>query len=117
MNNQDIMCEVEVSDSMVEVVDADHFTSDMHHYDQYDVNDQYEEVTCETEDSQGLMMQTMEDDNGLPCFAEEVILHSEADLQGHEEVLDSSGLPLNAYDVALENEIYIESQAPGPSTK
>lgn len=47
---------------------------------------------------------------------EEVILHSESDLPGHEEVLDASGDPLCVYgDVStLGNEIFIES-SPGPS--
>lgn len=49
-------------------------------------------------------------------MTDEVILHQETDLQTHEEVLDSSGLPLNAYDIALDNDIYIES-TPGPSAK
>ncbi|CAO1430757.1 unnamed protein product [Diamesa serratosioi] len=52
------------------------------------------------------MMPTMEDD--IPCFiAEEVILHSETDLHGHEEITE--GVPLNnIYESALENEIYLE---------
>lgn len=40
----------------------------------------------------------------------------EQDIQGHEEVLDSSGDPLCVYgvgDVSMGNEIYIEN--PGPS--
>lgn len=65
MSNQDIMCEVEISDSsIVEVVDAD-FHGIRVNYDDYEVgvtDDQYEEVTCETEDSQGLLMQGV--DNG-----------------------------------------------------
>lgn len=48
---------------------------------------------------------------------EEVIMQShEQDIQGHEEVLDSSGDPLCVYgvgDVSMGNEIYIEN--PGPS--
>ncbi|XP_058453683.1 transcriptional repressor protein YY1-like isoform X2 [Malaya genurostris] len=111
-SHQDIMCEVEISDSnIVEVVDDGHFGSAIG-YEQYEVgvgDDQYEEVTCETEDSQGLMMHHIEDD--------EEILHQEADIQAHEEVLDSSGDPMCVYgDINLENEIYIES-TPGPSSR
>nr|XP_019535169.1 transcription factor YY2-like [Aedes albopictus]XP_029720002.1 transcription factor YY2-like [Aedes albopictus] len=111
-SHQDIMCEVEISDSnIVEVVDDGHFGAEIG-YEQYEVgvgDDQYEEVTCETEDSQGLMMHHMDDD--------EEILHQEADIQAHEEVLDSSGDPMCVYgDINLENEIYIES-TPGPSSR
>lgn len=112
-SHQDIMCEVEISDSnIVEVVDHvdGHFGAEMGGYEQYEVgvDDQYEEVTCETEDSQGLMMHHMDD---------EEILHQEADIQAHEEVLDSSGDPMCVYgDINLENEIYIES-TPGPSSR
>lgn len=65
-SNQDIMCEVEISDSsIVEVVDAD-FNELGVNYEDYEVSvgdDQYEEVTCETEDSQGLLMQNVDDGN------------------------------------------------------
>lgn len=47
----------------------------------------------------------------IPCFAEEVILHTDADLTGHEEISEGVGLN-NIYEVALENEIYLEQ---GPS--
>lgn len=86
-SHQDIMCEVEISDSNIVEVDDGHFGAEIG-YEQYEVgvgDDQYEEVTCETEDSQGLMMHHMDDD--------EEILHQEADIQAHEEVLDSSGDP------------------------
>lgn len=54
------MCEVEVTDSGLVEADADHFTTDMGvPYDQY--GNHYEEVTCETEEPQGLMMQDIED--------------------------------------------------------
>jgi hypothetical protein len=71
------MCEVEISDSNVEIVDSDHnhFTTDhmnvvpYEHYEHEvsvggssEAEDQYEEVTCETEDSQNLLMQSMDDD-------------------------------------------------------
>ncbi|XP_055325538.1 transcriptional repressor protein YY1-like isoform X3 [Sitodiplosis mosellana] len=113
-NHNDIMCEVEIDSSIVEVVDNEAF-SDMGvvAYDHYEVRvgdeDQYEEVTCENDDSQGLLLQNIDD--------EEVILHSESDLPVHEEVLDASGDPLCVYgDVsALGNEIFIES-SPGPSS-
>ena len=145
------MCEVEISDSsIVEVVDTEQFNDiggvPYNHYEVGVGDDQYEEV-CETEDSQGLMMGSIEDGNifwfasfhntcinliqksyilakllilNKTCFvrfADEVILQSEADLQGHEEVLDASGDPLCVYgDVSsLGNEIYIESSSPGPS--
>lgn len=49
----------------------------------------------------------------IPCFAEEVILHTEADLHGHEEITDGVALN-NIYEVALENEIYLDQ---GPSIK
>lgn len=64
MSNQDIMCEVEISDSnIVEVVDAD-FHDIRVNYADYEVggaDDEYEEVTCEAEDSQGLLMQGIDD--------------------------------------------------------
>lgn len=47
----------------------------------------------------------------IPCFAEEVILHTETDLHGHEEITEGVALN-NIYEVALENEIYLEQ---GPS--
>lgn len=43
----------------------------------------------------------------IPCFAEEVILHTEADLHGHEEITEGVALN-NIYEVALENEIYLD---------
>lgn len=61
------MCEVEICDSsIVEVVDNEAF-NDIGGvtYDHYEVgvadDDQYEEVTCENDDSQGLMLQNIED--------------------------------------------------------
>lgn len=105
-----IMCEeVEISDSIVEVVDASSFSDIGGVSYEYEVgmvgDDHYEEI-CETEDSQGLIMQSIDDD--------EVILQSaDADLQGHEEVLDTSGSPLCVYgDVSsLDNDIFIEEIA------
>lgn len=70
MSDQDIMCEVEISDtSIVEVVDSDHFRDiDGVSYEHYAVGDphshdgHFEEVTCETEDSSpGMMLQQIED--------------------------------------------------------
>lgn len=69
-NHNDIMCEVEIDSSMVEVVDNDSF-SDMGvvAYDHYEVrvgdDDQYEEVTCENDDSQGLLLQNIDDGSAL----------------------------------------------------
>lgn len=148
-NHSDIMCEVEICDSsIVEVVDNEAF-NDIGGvtYDHYEVgvadDDQYEEVTCENDDSQGLMLQNIEDGMlkqkkqsillyapdanfsvlfffflSWAFFPEEVILHTEDDLQDHEEVLDASGDPLCMYgDVStLGNEIFIES-SPGPSNE
>lgn len=148
MSHPDIMCEVEVDSNIVEVVDSENFNDiggvTYGHYDVGVGDDQYEEVTCETEDSQGMMMQTIEDGKHfahraqthkrnsyspncvLPLmikidktyfvrFADDVILQSDPDLQGHEEVLDVTGDPMCYGDVSsLGNEIYIES-APGPS--
>lgn len=65
MSQSDIICEVEISDPVEEVVDSEHFSNiGSVPYEQYGIlvsNDQYEEVTCETEDSQGLMMQNIDD--------------------------------------------------------
>lgn len=65
MSHPDIMCEVEVDSNIVEVVDSENFNDiggvTYGHYDVGVGDDQYEEVTCETEDSQGMMMQTIED--------------------------------------------------------
>lgn len=143
------MCEVEVDSNIVEVVDSENFNDiggvTYGHYDVGVGDDQYEEVTCETEDSQGMMMQTIEDGKCFDGqsvnpptltrlyspelyvlmfqidktyfvrFADDVILQSDPDLQGHEEVLDVTGDPMCYGDVSsLGNEIYIES-APGPS--
>lgn len=60
----DICYEVEISDSgMVETTEDSNPYLDMHSYEGYDVCDeQYEEVTCETEDSQGMLMQGGMDD-------------------------------------------------------
>ena len=72
MSHQDIMCEVEISDSsIIEDVDTDQF-DDMRDvsidYDDVVGVDQYEEVTCETEDSQGLLMQNIDDGNNFLFF-------------------------------------------------
>ncbi|XP_058060625.1 transcriptional repressor protein YY1-like [Anopheles bellator] len=111
-SHQDIMCEVEIPDAgMVEVVDSSGFGASID-YDQYEVgvgDAHYEEVTCETEGS--LMHHRMHPDD------DEEMMHHEADMQTHEEVLDSSGDPMCVYsDINLENEIYIES-TPGPSSR
>ncbi|XP_059619836.1 transcriptional repressor protein YY1-like [Phlebotomus argentipes] len=100
MSGQDIMCEVEISDSnIVEVVEAD-FNEIGVSYEDYE---QYEEVTCQTEDSQEMLMQQMED--------EEIV----GELQGHEEVIDPAELVYG--DVAsLSNDIFVETSSPGPST-
>lgn len=65
------MCEVEICDSsIVEVVDNEAF-NDIGGvtYDHYEVgvadDDQYEEVTCENDDSQGLMLQSIDDGKSL----------------------------------------------------
>lgn len=47
----------------------------------------------------------------IPCFAEEIVLATESDLHGHEEITEGVALN-NIYEVALENEIYLEQ---GPS--
>jgi hypothetical protein len=48
------------------------------------------------------------DVSDIPCFAEEVILQSEADL--HDEITEGVSLN-NIYEVALENEIYLDQSA------
>lgn len=114
MAHPDIMCEVEISDSsIVEVVDSEHF-SDINGvpYENYGIqvcDDQYEEVTCETEDSQGLMMQNIDD---------EVVLQNDSNMQGHEECLDGSNDHFRSYGDAspFDSDIYVE-QIPGPSKK
>lgn len=63
-NHNDIMCEVEIDSNIVEVVDSEAF-GDMV-YDHYEVrvgdDDQYEEVvTCDNDDSQGLLLQNIDD--------------------------------------------------------
>lgn len=141
-NHPDIMCEVEICDSsIVEEVDNEAFNDiggvTYHHYEVGVADDdQYEEVTCENDDSQGLMLQNIEDgkipgtrltqshaanvnfSSSCSIHLEEVILHTETDLQDHEEVLDASGDPMCVYgDVStLGNEIFIES-SPGPSNE
>ncbi|XP_053673078.1 transcriptional repressor protein YY1-like [Anopheles nili] len=116
-----IMSEVEVPDAnIVEVVDGSAGFGAEIDYDQYEVggvvDGHYEEVTCETEDSQGLMMHHLHHPDD-----DEEILHHEPDIgqAAHEEVLDSSGDAMCVYgDINLENEIYIESTTtPGPSRK
>lgn len=82
------MCEVEVSE-----VSVDEFTSDMvGPYEHYEIDHQYEEVTCETEE--------------LTCLP----------YLEHEEVIEEGvPLPLNSvYDVTLENEIYIDQPVTTP---
>ncbi|XP_055922307.1 transcriptional repressor protein YY1 isoform X1 [Eupeodes corollae] len=119
MAHPDIMCEVEISDSsIVEVVDTEHF-SDMNgvpyeHYGIQVCDDQYEEVTCETEDSQGLMMQNIDD----VFISEEVVLQSDSNMQGHEDGLDGSNDHFRSYADAspFGSDIYVE-QIPGPSKK
>lgn len=59
-SNQDIMCEVEISDS--NIVEVGDFHGIPVTYGDYEVaDDEYEEVTCEAEDSQGLLMQGIDD--------------------------------------------------------
>ncbi|XP_055383923.1 zinc finger protein 37-like [Condylostylus longicornis] len=117
MAHEDIMCEVEISDSsIVEVVDTEHFTDIS--YEQYEIdvaNDQYEEVTCETENSTGLMMQNVDD--GL-FISEEVILQTDAGIQPQDEILGESQLyHIDSGNIAdFPNEILVES-TPGPSRK
>lgn len=114
MAHTDIMCEVEISDSsIVEVVDTEHF-SDINGvpYESYGIqvcDDQYEEVTCETEDSQGLMMQNIDD---------EVVLQSDSNMPGHEDGLDGSSDHFRSYADAspFSSDIYVE-QVPGSSRK
>ncbi|KFB39021.1 hypothetical protein ZHAS_00006730 [Anopheles sinensis] len=129
-HHDNIMSEVEVPDAnIVEVVDGGNGFGAGIDYDQYEVggveDGNYEEVTCETEDSQDPMMQHHQLHH-LPHQLhhpddDEVILHHEPDIGQavHEEVLDSSGDALCVYsDMNLENEIYIESTTtPGPSRK
>lgn len=69
MADQDIVCEVEIPDTEV-----DQFGT------MYEV---VEEVVCETEDSQDLLLQSVDD--------QEIMLHSDVDLHHSEEVLDASG--------------------------
>lgn len=64
-NHNDIMCEVEIDSNIVEVVDNEAF-GDMGVVYDYEVrvgdDDQYEEVvTCENDDSQGLLLQNIDD--------------------------------------------------------
>lgn len=173
MYHQDIMCEVEVSDSSMVEVEVDNFVdiaSVVGHnnghsvpgsvggetitYDDYDASngvgsagtivighrghhvhgddedDDYSvDVKCEDSDSQELMMQNIDDgelqwnaaslNQRLNEHLLSVILHSESDLQGHEEVLDASGDPLCVYDDVAEvlgNDIYIEATGPPTPT-
>lgn len=68
-NHNDIMCEVEIDSNIVEVVDNETFSEmGVVAYDHYEVremgvgdDDQYEEVTCENDDSQGLLLQNIDD--------------------------------------------------------
>lgn len=64
-NHNDIMCEVEIDSNIVEVVDSEAFDMGVV-YDHYEVrvgdDDQYEEVvTCDNDDSQGLLLQNIDD--------------------------------------------------------
>ncbi|XP_053666799.1 transcriptional repressor protein YY1-like [Anopheles marshallii] len=118
-HHDNIMSEVEVPDAnIVEVVDGSAGFGTEIDYDQYGgVDGHYEEVTCETEDSQGLMGHHLHHGDD-----DEEILHHEPDIGQavHEEVLDSSGDAMCVYgDINLENEIYIESATtnPGPSSR
>ncbi|XP_035909053.1 transcription factor YY2-like [Anopheles stephensi] len=124
-HHDNIMSEVEVPDAnIVEVVDGSASFGTEIDYDQYGgVDGHYEEVTCETEDSQGLMGHHHLHHHHHGDDDEE-ILHHEPDIGQavHEEVLDSSGDAMCVYgDINLENEIYIESATtttnPGPSSR
>ena len=53
------MCEVEIADS--NIVEVGDFHGISVTYGDYEVADEYEEVTCEAEDSQGLLMQGIDD--------------------------------------------------------
>uniref|UniRef100_A0A182JU92 Uncharacterized protein n=1 Tax=Anopheles christyi TaxID=43041 RepID=A0A182JU92_9DIPT len=123
--HDNIMSEVEVPDAnIVEEVDGSAGFGAEIDYDQYGgVDGHYEEVTCETEDSQGLMGHHHHHHHlGHHGDDDEEILHHEPDIGQavHEEVLDSSGDAMCVYgDINLENEIYIESATttPGPSSR
>lgn len=102
------MCEVEITDTGIEEVADDGQYVD---FSNYDVAEQYEEEEIYETDDQGLIMQGIE---------KEVILHTEVDLQSHEEVIDSTASDnLGVFcDVSGHaNEIYIESTSPGPPIK
>lgn len=62
-NHNDIMCEVEIDSNIVEVVDNDAFNDIVYDYEvRVGDDDQYEEVvTCENDDSQGLLLQNIDD--------------------------------------------------------
>lgn len=83
MADQDIVCEVEIPETEV-----DQFGT------MYEV---VEEVVCETEDSQDLLLAD-----------QEIMLHSDVDLHHSEEVLDNSGTlfdpsaPLSIFNKAFE---------------
>jgi hypothetical protein len=113
------------------VVPYEHYEHEVSVGGSSEAEDQYEEeVTCETEDSQHLLMQAMHDDDGnarfcasssknvvdFSSFPDEIVLQNDVcgDLQdGHEEIVDASGESLCAYnDVTLENDIYVESTRP-----
>lgn len=68
MADQDIVCEEEISETQI-----DQFGT------MYEV---VEEVVCETEDSQDLLLQSVD--------GQEIMLHSDVDLHHSEEVLDTS---------------------------
>lgn len=89
MSQSDIMSEVEIADSVEGVVNSVHFSNiDSVPYYQYGIlvsNDQYEEVTCQTEDTQGLMMQSIDD----VFISEEVVLQTNSHLKIDGEVLDA----------------------------
>lgn len=120
------MCEVEIADS--NIVEVGDFHGISVNYGDYE---EYEEVTCEGEDSQGLLMQGMDDrkfrwlfmstqcDNLCPSSAalsvEEVVLQAESagSLQPYEEVVDGSDELVDVYGVGdIHSDIYIRDDLP-----
>ncbi|XP_077285134.1 uncharacterized protein LOC143910506 isoform X2 [Arctopsyche grandis] len=92
-SHTDIMCEVEISDGMVEIDGDDQYEEiETSQYEEYIAEDQYEEV-----EEQVIGMQPLDESN---YGSDEVILGTSA----HEEVLDVTGDPLcTVYTPSLTN--------------
>ncbi|XP_050339569.1 polycomb protein PHO [Bactrocera neohumeralis] len=109
MSQSNILCEVEQTDSMEEVIDREHFTNINVNavsvgYPQFGIlvrSDQYEEeVASKNEDPQDIVMQNIED----VFKSESIVIHSDSHLPNNHKI--------TANDHSLNSNLFVESTVP-----